>query len=212
MRSPLKRKAEFPSKGRGSYLFDRGGGHLHQGVDVAAPRGVPLRAVTDGTVTHASNKLERGFSGYGRHVVVKQQPAGPWFLYAHLEQASVEPGAKVKAGDLVGTVGDSCFSRADPTKVCEGVHFHFEVSPTPYPQKSEAPRLDPVAWMRKRAPLELDQADDPVRLQPRPKEPRPPTPPRPGRRARPSSVLAPVLFGIGLLGILGIVAARKRRR
>ena len=149
--------AGIPTKGVGSFGWDRGGGHTHQGVDMQAKRVAPVRSVAAGVVTHASNSLGRGFSGYGRHVVVKQGDKGPWFLFAHLERASVKPGDVVKLGQQLGAVGDSCFTRRDPAKVCSGVHLHFEVSPTRYGtaahpgQDSEAPRLDPVAWLTRNA-------------------------------------------------------------
>ncbi len=149
--------AGIPTKGVGSFGFDRGGGHTHQGIDMQAERGAAVRAVASGVVTHASNSLAQGFSGYGRHVVIKHGDSGPWFLFAHLERASVRAGDEVAQGEQVGTVGDSCFKRGDPSKRCKGVHLHFEVSPTRYGtaahpgQDSEAPRLDPVAWLTRQA-------------------------------------------------------------
>lgn len=132
--------------GRGRYGFDRGAGHTHRGVDAPAARGLPVRATTAGVVTHAANQLGAHFSGYGRHVAVKTDD-GAWLLFAHLETADVKPGDVVKADTVIGTVGDSCFTRDNPSKACDGTHLHFEVSPTPYPQDSEAPRLDPLAWL-----------------------------------------------------------------
>ena len=132
--------------GRGSFGWDRGGGHTHRGVDAPAPRGTPVRATAAGTVTHAANALGAHFSGYGRHVVVKTDD-GVWLLFAHLETADVKPGDVVKANTLIGTVGDSCFERGNPSLACDGTHLHFEVSPTRYPQDSEATRLDPLAWL-----------------------------------------------------------------
>lgn len=155
----LADQAPGPGTRRG-FGFQRTPTHRHQGIDVGAPRGYPIESVADGTVTHASDKLEEGFSGYGRHVVVVRNHPGPqWFLFAHLEDVNVEPGDTVEFGELLGTVGDSCFDRSDADKACRGTHIHFEVSPTPYPQGSEAQRLDPVAWLREEAALTSKRQD-----------------------------------------------------
>ncbi len=150
--------------GRGSFDWDRGSGHTHRGVDAPAPRHTPVRATTAGTVTHAANQLGAHFSGYGRHVAIKTDD-GVWLLFAHLETADVKPGDVVKADSVIGTVGDSCFKRGNPSLACDGTHLHFEVSPTPYPQDSEAPRLDPLAWL---ADATIDvQTSNPPRRAPR---------------------------------------------
>lgn len=139
-------EAAAAKSGRGSFGFMRTAAHTHRGVDVTVPRFTQVRATTAGVVTHAANELGANFSGYGRHVAVKTDD-GVWLLFAHLESAWVKPGDVVKANTVIGTVGDSCFERGNPSLACEGVHLHFEVSPTPYPQDSEAPRLDPLAWL-----------------------------------------------------------------
>lgn len=123
--------------------------HTHNGVDLLIPRGTDVFAVADGTITHASDALETGFSGYGAHVVLREGNAGPWYLFAHLDGVNVKPGDRVSFGDVLGQVGDTCFDKTDGAKRCNGVHLHYEVSPTPYPQANTAPRRDPVAWLAK---------------------------------------------------------------
>lgn len=137
----------LPTRGNRSYLARRSATHLHRGIDLPAPVGTPVYAVGSGTVTHASATLEPGFSGYGAHVVVSQAP-GTHALYAHLDTVAVSPGEHVTRGQLVGTVGRTCYSRAEPERLCGGAHLHFELSPGPYPRGSESPRLDPVAFLR----------------------------------------------------------------
>lgn len=138
--------ASIPISGRRAFGARRGTS-IHQGVDLIAARGSPVVAVADGVVTHASRELASGFSGYGRIVVVRHGESGPWFLYAHLENVDVKPGERVQARDSLGSVGNTCFSKEDPTHRCSGAHLHFEVSPTRYPQASQAPRMDPVAYL-----------------------------------------------------------------
>jgi murein DD-endopeptidase MepM/ murein hydrolase activator NlpD len=141
--------APLPQTGTRRYLARRTPSHLHRGIDLIAPEGTPVFATADGTVTHARAAFERGFSGYGGHVVIAT--GGRWLLHAHLSAVDVAPGERVRRGELLGRVGRTCFTEEDPKKLCAGAHLHFEVSPTPYPQRSEAPRLDPVAWLRNRA-------------------------------------------------------------
>jgi murein DD-endopeptidase MepM/ murein hydrolase activator NlpD len=129
-----------------SYLYQRSPTHKHRGIDIGAPVGTPVRSAVTGTVTHAYSSLGPGFSGYGRVVVVRADPGGPWTLYSHLDEVWVRSGQHVSRGTPLGTVGRTCFNKSDPTKRCNLPHLHFEVSTRPYPQPSEAPRLDPYPW------------------------------------------------------------------
>jgi murein DD-endopeptidase MepM/ murein hydrolase activator NlpD len=89
------------------------GGHWHSGVDLAAPRGAPVRASLDGVAS-----VFRSATGYGLHVVI-DHGGGLVTLYAHLESAVVTDGSALEAGDVVGAVGSSGNST--------GPHLHFEV-------------------------------------------------------------------------------------
>ena len=137
----------IPTTGRKSFGFRRSSTHTHQGVDVGGPRGTKVFAPAGGTVTHASDKLADGFSGYGRHVVLRTTD-GLFLLFAHLDGVNVSPGDVVMPGVTLGTIGDSCFDKSDPAKACKGTHLHFEVSEAAYPQPSEAPRVDPKSWLK----------------------------------------------------------------
>lgn len=136
----------LPTTGILSYLYRRSASHTHQGIDLGAPTGAPVYSVAPGYVAHASAELEPGFSGYGRHVVVRAK-GGSYQLYAHLDHVDVTPGSYVRRGARLGTVGRTCFTTEEPQRLCGGAHLHFEVSATPYPQDSEASRLDPVAYL-----------------------------------------------------------------
>ena len=138
----------IPTSGNRAFGAERSPTHTHRGVDITLPKGTELRSPVDGVVTHASDVLAPGFSGYGRHVVVRQGDDGPWLLFAHLDEVHADVGEEILFGDVLGTAGDSCFSRDDPSNVCDGPHLHFEVSPRTYPQDSEAQRLNPVAWLQ----------------------------------------------------------------
>jgi murein DD-endopeptidase MepM/ murein hydrolase activator NlpD len=100
-------------------------GHVHTGIDLAAPLGTPVRAALPGTA-----HVVASITGYGLHVVVDHGD-GLTTLYAHLQSAGVLDGDDVDAGDLVGTVGSSGNST--------GPHLHFEVRRDGLP---EDPTLD----------------------------------------------------------------------
>ncbi|RAX54512.1 endopeptidase [Helicobacter sp. 16-1353] len=83
----------------------------HYGVDYAAPIGTSVRAAASGRVIFAGSK-----SGYGRVVEVTHNN-GLKTLYAHLHQINVKKNQSVKAGQVIGKVGNSGLST--------GPHLHF---------------------------------------------------------------------------------------
>lgn len=90
-------------------------GRLHEGVDIAAPAGSPIRAATDGVV------VRTGASGsYGRFVEIVHKD-GFRTMYAHLGATArgVKPGLYAKRGQTIAYVGSSGRST--------GAHLHFEL-------------------------------------------------------------------------------------
>lgn len=97
----------------------------HDGVDIAAPGGTPIRAAADGTVTRAGWN-----GGYGNYTCL-EHAGGLSTCYAHQSQILVKPGQQVRRGEVIGKVGSTGNSTGD--------HLHFEVrrngtavDPTPY--------------------------------------------------------------------------------
>ena len=92
--------------------------HLHQGTDIFAARGTPVRAPADGSVQFASE-------GAGGLAVYLTVPDGTYYYMAHLDSfaRNVRAGASVKQGTLVGFVGST--GNADGG----APHLHFEVHP-----------------------------------------------------------------------------------
>lgn len=140
---------------RGAYGFPRTATHTHQGIDLAAPEGTPVRAVADGYVSRVVDTPgTRGFRGYGRAIVLRHTINGDrrWTLYAHL--SAIDPRTiereRVTAGQVIGYVGRTCDTREDRDHKCKGAHLHFEVSPRAYPQPSESPRINPAFFLPKR--------------------------------------------------------------
>jgi murein DD-endopeptidase MepM/ murein hydrolase activator NlpD len=145
---------KIPTHGNLSFMVYRGRkrdgrAHYHRGIDLPAPRGTPVVAAADGTVVRTVHSYTPGFAGYGK-VVIVHTLGGNYNFYAHLERIDVQVGDLVRAGDRLGTVGKTKYSRDDPTGEFRrsGPHLHFEVSRTPYPKDSEAPRMDPVAYLK----------------------------------------------------------------
>jgi murein DD-endopeptidase MepM/ murein hydrolase activator NlpD len=104
--------AEF----RDSYGDDRGD-HAHQGVDIGAPLGTPLHAITSGTVRIGWD------TGGGQHIYIDGED-GRQYYYAHLVEGSSESlglrtGAHVVAGQEIGAVG--------LTGHTTGPHLHLEI-------------------------------------------------------------------------------------
>ena len=90
-----------------------GFGRMHQGVDLAAPFGSPVAAASAGTVRYAG-----WHGGHGNYVLV-DHGGGLTTGYGHLSRIVVTPGAMVRQGELLGSVG--------MTGLATGPHLHFEV-------------------------------------------------------------------------------------
>ena len=103
----------WPLTGSFSSGFGRRGRRPHDGIDIAARPGTPVRAAEAGRVTHS------GWLGdYGRVVIVKH--AGDYStVYAHNRSNKVRKGAFVEKGDLLAEVGSSGNA--------SGSHLHFEI-------------------------------------------------------------------------------------
>ena len=116
----------------------------HRGVDFAAPRGTPVRAVSDGTVTHAG-----WLGGLGR--VVRINHSSPYRSdYGHLERLAkaAQVGSTVKQGQVIGYVG--------ATGLATGPHLHFGLAKHGRyinPLTEQLPRLVAQAPAKKSQPL-----------------------------------------------------------
>lgn len=89
---------------------------FHYGLDMAAPRGTPVKSVAHGVVVEA-----RHARGFGNTVVVSHSNKIKT-RYAHLSKIDVRVGDTVEQGQRIGRVGNTGHTRGK-----NGVHLHFEV-------------------------------------------------------------------------------------
>lgn len=86
---------------------------FHDGIDIAAPIGTPIRAAASGVVTYAGWR-----AGYGQTVML-EHGYGFRTLYGHNSRLAVKKGARVEKGDIIAYVGN--------TGQSTGPHLHYEV-------------------------------------------------------------------------------------
>lgn len=104
---------EWPLRGVLYARFGKKGKEPHDGIDLAAPAGTPVRTAAEGTVLFAGEQ-----KGYGLIAIVEHE-RGLITLYAHNRDLRVKTGQKVRGGQVIATVGESGKT--------SGPHLHFEV-------------------------------------------------------------------------------------
>jgi murein DD-endopeptidase MepM/ murein hydrolase activator NlpD len=109
---------------RASQLHDtyndaRSGGRVHDAIDIHAPRGTPVLAVTDGMIL----KLHQGARG-GNSIYQLDEDGRTRYYYAHLDRYAVgiNEGVHVARGQVIGYVGDT--GNAQPGDY----HLHFAIA------------------------------------------------------------------------------------
>lgn len=106
-----------PAALRDTWHASRGAGRKHEGIDIFARRGTPVRAATEGIV------LRVGTNRLGGQVVWVLGPGGQRHYYAHLERFSdVTAGMRVEEGRVLGYVGNSGNARTTPPHLHYGVY------------------------------------------------------------------------------------------
>ena len=112
----------------------RSGGRRHQGVDMMAPHGTPVYAITSGRITRMTGNRLGGISLY------MYGDDGNQYYYTHLQgyAAGVGTGDRVGAGTHIAYVGSTGNASASAP------HLHLEVHPggggavNPYPYAARA--------------------------------------------------------------------------
>jgi len=122
---PVKARITSPFGPRRHPIF--GVRSMHSGIDLAAPRGTPIKASEGGIVIYSG-----WYGGYGK-VVIVDHSKGFSTLYAHLDQIAVNVGERIKQGKVVGYEG--------ATGYATGPHLHFEV-------RSQGKPQNPISFLR----------------------------------------------------------------
>lgn len=130
-KTPKRSSSKFmqPVKGRilSSYGPKKNGLH-NDGINIAAPKGTPVRAAENGVVVYAGSELK----GTGNLVLLRHE--GRWMTaYAHMDKIKIKRGQVLKRGQTLGTIGS--------TGSVDSPQLHFEVrrgtravNPAPYLQ------------------------------------------------------------------------------
>lgn len=85
----------------------------HQGADISAPAGTPIKATNAGRIVVAQELWMRG------NTVVIDHGLGVFSAYNHLNRIDVSEGEEVARGQQIGVVGSTGFST--------GPHLHWEM-------------------------------------------------------------------------------------
>lgn len=105
----------------------RGRRAMHQGIDIPGPVGTPIYATADGFVGRAGR-----YGGYG-NLIELEHGNGVQTRYGHLSTIMVQPGSRVRRGDIIGRMGSTGRST--------GSHLHYEV-------RMDGEAVDPMPFVQ----------------------------------------------------------------
>jgi murein DD-endopeptidase MepM/ murein hydrolase activator NlpD len=113
-------------------------GNWHHGDDVFAPLGAPILACADGIV------FSVGWNDIGGNRLWLRDAQGNEFYYAHLSAFSplARNGLHVKAGEVLGFVGNTGDASGTPT------HLHFEIHPSSLIFMGYDGAVDPTLYLQ----------------------------------------------------------------
>ncbi len=112
-RDGLREDFIWPVVGNVTSKFGPRGETFHDGIDISAQEGSPIRAIERGEVIY-SDQLR----GYG-NLIILRHPGGFASVYSHNRKNLVREGQKVAKGEVIGEVGR--------TGRVSGPHLHFEI-------------------------------------------------------------------------------------
>jgi murein DD-endopeptidase MepM/ murein hydrolase activator NlpD len=135
LRITLSPSLTFPVEGKnysaiGSVFGDPrdGGSREHHGVDIFAPRGTKVLAAANGVI-YRTGITSRG----GKVVWLMDRELGQSYYYAHLDEITVREGVYVRAGDPLGSVGNTGNARFMPPHLHFGIYESFTGPVDPFP-------------------------------------------------------------------------------
>lgn len=101
--------------------------NFRSGIDIRADRGEPIHSVGAGVVLYSS-----WFKGYGNMIIISHGNH-VYSVYAHLDERFKQAGEKVRAGEVIATVGD--------TGSLKGPMLYFEL-------REHGKPVDPLRWIK----------------------------------------------------------------
>lgn len=104
---------DWPVDGRVTSLFGLRNGSRHDGIDIGAPQGTPIRAAAAGRVVFVGQ-----MRGYG-NLVLLRHPDDFFTAYSHNRANKVKKGQAIKKGEVIADVGRTGRATAP--------HLHFEI-------------------------------------------------------------------------------------
>ena len=112
-------------------------GHMHQGIDLLAPKGTPILAPRGGTVT----KVAYQAGGAGWYVVLSGAGEKLDYVFMHMIKGSVlvSQGQAITIGQQIGNLGS--------TGASSGPHLHFEIWNGPWAAQGQP--VDPRPYLNK---------------------------------------------------------------
>ena len=112
-----------------SYYGGKSAGLQNDGINIAAPRGAPVRAAENGVVAYSGNELR----GFGNLLLLKHSDG--WITaYAHNDKLMVKRGDKIKKGQIIARVGSS--------GSVQNPQLHFEL-------RKGKKAIDPIKYLPK---------------------------------------------------------------
>lgn len=111
--SPVSVTQFFGKTSASKRLYTSG---THNGIDLKASIGTPIRAALSGIVTDTEASKYKSGCQYGKFVLIKHGN-GLSTIYGHLSVVSVKPGDAIVTGDIIGYSGDTGYAT--------GPHLHL---------------------------------------------------------------------------------------
>ena len=131
---PIEQKGDMvirrDTRGDGFFAARRNGHRVHEGIDLFAQIGTPVKASRSGRVLLSRviiNKEQK--TGSGNYVIISH-PGNIATVYAHLAEVYVNRGDFVRQGQIIGMVGKTGNANYPDIQP----HLHFEVRKGGIPQ------------------------------------------------------------------------------
>jgi peptidoglycan LD-endopeptidase LytH len=132
----------------------------HEGVDIFTKAGTPVTAVTAGVAQPSTNNLG------GNVVWLQDAAAGRTYYYAHLERWALTGTSLVKAGEVLGYVGNTGNARTTAPHLHFGIYSRGAINPLPFIAVDQDPPPAPTIGLPLGTAARLSAARAPLKRGP----------------------------------------------